>query len=83
LDRIFVCHKRCCKSKCGCDNGCNNGCTAGCGCAAAAPSCGYDAAPAPAANGDMPPMPPAPVVDPSAFVPSQRRVVHASTGSLR
>jgi hypothetical protein len=34
-------------------------------------------------GGDAPPMPPAPVVDPSAFVPSQRRVVHASTGSLR
>jgi hypothetical protein len=79
LDRIFVCNKRCCKPKC-----CNNGCDTCNGCAAAAPSCGYDAgAPAPAAHGDMPPMPPAPVVDPSAFVPSQRRVVHASTGSLR
>jgi hypothetical protein len=76
LDRIFSCHKRCC----------NSGCNSGCGCAAAAPGCGCDggAAPAPAMDGgDAPPMPPAPVVDPSAFVPSQRRVVHASTGSLR
>lgn len=79
LDRIFVCNKRCCKKSC---------CDTGCGCAAAAPGCGCEAgghaAPAPALDGgDMPPMPPAPVVDPSAFVPSQRRVVHASTGSYR
>ena len=33
-------------------------------------------------GGDAPPMPPAPVVDPSAFVPSQRRVVHASDDFL-
>jgi hypothetical protein len=78
LDRIFACNKRCCKPKC-CDNGCHGGCN---GCAAAAPGCGYEGghgAPAPAMDGDAPPMPPAPVVDPSAFVPSQRRVVHAST----
>ncbi len=76
LDRLFACHKRCCKPSC------NSGC--GCG---AAPSCGCDggsAAPAaPAMDGDAPPMPPAPVVDPSAFVPAQRRVVHASTRSIR
>lgn len=80
LDRIFACNKRCCKPKC-CHNACDT-------CAAAAPSCGceggHGVAPAPAVEGgDAPPMPPAPVVDPSAFVPSQRRVVHASTGSLR
>lgn len=71
LDRIFACNKRCCKPKCGCE---------------AAPSCGCEAGGkvVPAVEGtDAPPMPPAPVVDPSAFVPSQRRVVHASTGSLR
>jgi hypothetical protein len=28
---------------------------------------------------DAAPAPPAPVVDPSAFVPTKRRVVHAST----
>jgi hypothetical protein len=31
----------------------------------------------------MVPMPPAPVVDPSAFIPTQRRVVHASTSLVR
>lgn len=76
LDRIFACKKRCCKPACD-------------SCAVAGPSCGCEGGvshgvPAPALEGgDAPPMPPAPVVDPSAFVPSQRRVVHASTGSLR
>jgi hypothetical protein len=32
---------------------------------------------------DAVPMPPAPVVDPSAFIPTQRRVVHASTSLVR
>jgi hypothetical protein len=31
----------------------------------------------------MAPMPPAPVVDPSAYVPAQRRVVHASAIMVR
>jgi hypothetical protein len=30
-----------------------------------------------------PPAPPAPVVDPSAFLQSQRRVMHASTNLVR
>ena len=71
LDRIFVCNKRCYKPKTCCN---------------AAPSCGCEAGGKAAPvmeGGDAPPMPPAPVVDPSAFVPSQRRVVHASNGSLR
>jgi hypothetical protein len=38
---------------------------------------------APAAGGEVAPMPPAPVVDPSAFIPTQRRVVHASTSLVR
>jgi hypothetical protein len=28
---------------------------------------------------DAVPMPPAPVVDPSAYIPAQRRVVHATS----
>jgi hypothetical protein len=83
---LFSCHKSCC----------NNGCNKGCGCAAAAPSCAAPscAAPAPSCgcdagkgaavgSGDMVPMPPAPVVDPSAYIPTQRRVVHASTSLVR
>jgi hypothetical protein len=34
-------------------------------------------------GGDIAPMPPAPVVDPSAYLPTQRRVVHASTSLVR
>ena len=81
LHRIFSCHKRC-------HNGCNTGCDTGCG--AAAPSCGCDGGVMsggkelpPQAGGDLAPMPPAPVVDPSAFLPTQRRVVHASTSLVR
>ncbi|MCA9153134.1 MAG: hypothetical protein KDA38_00040 [Planctomycetales bacterium] len=78
----------CCEPACGCDNGCaangccDNGCT-GNGCA---PACGceHGAAPAPAVGGDdMAPMPPAPVVDPSAYLSSQRRVIQASTNLVR
>jgi hypothetical protein len=56
-----------------------------CGCAAPAPapSCGCDAPAKSTASGDVIPMPPAPVVDPSAFLPTQRRVVHASTSLVR
>src|SRR5438552_847681 len=90
------CSSSCCRSHCGrCGNGC--GCNKGCGCGAAAPSCAAPscAAPAPACgcdgmgkgasagSGDVVPMPPAPVVDPSAYIPTQRRVVHASTSLVR
>jgi hypothetical protein len=34
-------------------------------------------------GGDVAPMPPAPVVDPSAFIPTQRRVVQASSSLVR
>ena len=85
---LFSCHHGC---------GCGNGCNKGCGCAAAAPSCAAPscAAAAPACgcdgmgkgasagSGDVVPMPPAPVVDPSAYIPTQRRVVHASTSLVR
>src|SRR5438552_1043627 len=89
------CSSSCCKSHCG--RCCGNGCNKGCGCAAAAPSCAAPscAAPAPACgcdgmgkgasagSGDVVPMPPAPVVDPSAYIPTQRRVVQASTSLVR
>ena len=54
-------------------------------CAAPAPACGCDApvGKVPAAAGDVAPMPPAPVVDPSAFIPTQRRVVQASNSLVR
>jgi hypothetical protein len=44
------------------------------------PVCGSDGG---MDDGEMAPMPPAPVVDPSAYVPAQRRVVHASTTLIR
>jgi hypothetical protein len=54
----------------GCDVCCDSGCT----------SCGngFPVA-APAVNGDAAPMPPAPVVDPSAYLQSNRRVVQATS----
>ena len=74
LDRIFSCHRRSC-----CDSGCGAVADSGCGCGG-----GHISAPGGMQDsGDMAPMPPAPVVDPSAFLPSQRRVVHASTNMLR
>src|SRR6478672_12990501 len=89
------CASSCCRSRC--HNRCGNGCNKGCGCGAAAPSCAAPscAAPAPACgcdgyskgasagSGDVVPMPPAPVVDPSAYIPTQRRVVQASTSLVR
>src|SRR5438876_310245 len=63
LSGLFPCKQRCC----------DNGCHAKGGCAAAA--CGGGMAPAPAEGGDVAPVPPAPVVDPSAFLPTRRNVV--------
>lgn len=81
LERIFSCNRKsCCKSSCcdSCTSGCN-GCSVGC-----TTMGGGKAAPAPAMEGDeMAPMPPAPVVDPSAYLPAKRRVVHASTTLVR
>ena len=47
--------------------------------------CGCDAAGGKAESSAevTPPTPPAPVVDPSALLPSQRRVVHASLNTIR
>ncbi len=59
------------KHKHGCDTACDACPTAGCS------SCGGSAAPAPAASAA--PMPPAPVVDPSAYLQSNRRVIQATS----
>ena len=93
------CETKCCKSRChrGCGKGCNDGCNNGCAkaapncaapaptCAAPAPACGCDgpAGKAAVGGGEVAPMPPAPVVDPSAFIPTQRRVVQASNSLVR
>ena len=74
FDRIFA--KKCCNS-CGCDNGCDSGCDSGCS------SCG-----APVIHGDAggdmgAPVPPAPVVDPQAFLPAPRRVATVSGSFAR
>jgi len=66
--------KKCCKSSC-CAPAC--GCEASCGCAVN--GCGasmMEAAPAPA--DEAVPMPPAPMADPSASLPNQRRVSAAA-----
>ncbi|MCH2128581.1 MAG: hypothetical protein MK179_05525 [Pirellulaceae bacterium] len=82
LSRISNCGGGCCPILklnlpilgCGCDTGCDTGCDAGC-------DAGGDDAPgeAPASDdageaSDAAPMPPAPLVDPSAFVPSKRQI---------
>ncbi len=85
----------CCQPKCGCEPNCC--CQPACGCDATCcrPHCGceghqgnhrvddYDA-PAPVIDGDdAPPPPPAPIVDPSAFLRSRHRVIQASSVQIR
>jgi hypothetical protein len=92
LDLIFGggCKKKSCgKSKCGKSN-CNTCCHSHChACVSACGGCdscgghGGHGAPAPAVEGDAAPVPPAPMVDPAAYVPAQRRVVHAGVNLLR
>jgi hypothetical protein len=92
FDRLFSCNKSC-HGGClfgGCHRGC---CDKGCGpvgCTKAAtpyqaPACGSDGVMKGASVGtdDIVPMPPAPVVDPSAFIPTQRRVVQATASLVR
>ncbi len=68
LSKLFK-HKKSC-----CDTACDS-----CGVAASScSSCGGGAA-APAVSGDAAPMPPAPVVDPSAYLQSNRRVIQATS----
>jgi hypothetical protein len=82
LDRIFG--KHCARKNC-CDNGCADpccgaepscGCDPVCGCEAAAPSTeAKEAAPTEAEQDEVGP---APVVDPSAFLPTQRRFIQTN-----
>ena len=60
LNRIFPCHRGCCKKSC-----CDNGCTSAYGSSSGAPVLQSEAD----NGGDIPP---APMVDPSAFLPSAR-----------
>ncbi len=67
----------CCEPACGCESSC---CEPACGCEA--PACGC-AAPAAAPAMEAAPMPPAPVVDPSASLNAKRRVIQASAVYVR
>jgi hypothetical protein len=66
----------CCEPACGCESSC---CEPACGCEAPCGGCAAPAAPAMEAA----PMPPAPVVDPSARVSRKRRVIQASAVYVR
>src|SRR6056297_1801838 len=72
----------------GCDSGCDLGCEPACGFEAPACGCsgGYSvpsATPMPSVDQEAAPMPPAPIVDPSASVTKKRRVVQASAVYVR
>ena len=72
------------KNSIGCDSGCDACAVASSGCAGGCSSCGSSTvAPAPvsapAIHGDAAPMPPAPIVDPSAYLQSNRRVIQATS----
>ncbi|TWU42904.1 hypothetical protein Poly41_12050 [Novipirellula artificiosorum] len=75
-----------CKKKSSC---CDSGCDMACGCGApVAPSCGCGAPSAPIEYSapvapQAAPMPPAPIVDPSASVTTKRRVIQASASYVR
>ena len=66
------CASKCCKKRCclmdlfRCKKSCCNSCESSCGCGA-----GGEGA---VIEGDAAPMPPAPMADPSAWIPSKRRV---------
>ncbi len=65
----------------GCDSLCDSGCaTSGCSsCVGGSVSHGSSPVAAPVVNGDAAPMPPAPIVDPSAYLQSNRRVIQATS----
>lgn len=73
------------KSKSCCDSGCAAAPTCGCEVSCAAPACSscMSTAPAPVAapavSGDAAPAPPAPIVDPSAYLQTNRRVIQAAS----
>ncbi len=73
LDRIFGCKRcktSCCEPACGCDPGC--GCEPDCG----VPMKGFS--PKEADVDEAAPVPPAPVVDPSAFLPTKRHFIQTN-----
>ncbi len=76
-------HKKCCKPAChtGCATGCATECATGCasGCGSAPISHDVDGG----SLEEAAPMPPAPTADPSASVPSKRRVIAASNKVVR
>ena len=72
LDALFSCRKKRC-----CDNDhAKKKSSCGCGGTVIMDGKGGNAK---SVEGDMAPMPPAPVVDPSAFLPRQRRVINVSS----
>lgn len=62
-----------------CDSGC--GAAPTCGCEVSCCSSGSAPSAAPAASGDAAPAPPAPIVDPSAYLQNTRRVIQATSYS--
>ncbi len=65
------------KKRAGCDSAsCDSGCASAC---SSCSSCGSTPVSAPAVHSDAAPMAPAPVVDPSAYLQSNRRVVQATS----
>lgn len=70
LSKLFKKRGNSCCDAMACDSGCAS---APCGCSSAAPVA------APAVEGQAAPMPPAPVVDPSAYLQSNRRVIQATS----
>ncbi len=70
LSKLFQRKNSCCDAI-ACDSGCSS--CSSCGTSAPAPIS------APAVHGDAAPMPPAPIVDPSAYLQSNRRVIQATS----
>lgn len=69
LSKLFKKRGSSCCDAVACDSGCSS-CTSGCNSAPVA---------APAVHGQAAPMPPAPVVDPSAYLQTNRRVIQATS----
>ncbi len=78
LGKLFQRKNRCCDSMiASCDSGCDGGCSS---CGGGSVSYGSSApVAAPVIHGDAAPMPPAPIVDPSAYLQSNRRVIQATS----
>ncbi|MCA9131651.1 MAG: hypothetical protein KDA45_00780 [Planctomycetales bacterium] len=72
LSKLFKRRGASCCDAMVCDSGCGSGCNS-CGSSSVAPLA------APSIQGDAAPMPPAPIVDPSAYLQSKRRVIQATS----